>query len=83
MNELEKNLEYARGLILKVVQVWLDPDRMEEFNIITNIDAFRECNWCDYSTFEYYPELKDYAPEEKLELLKNKEIDYLVFRIDY
>lgn len=70
-------------IINKVIFSWQDPDDMEEINTITTIDPFRECNCCDYSNFEQYPQLKKFISDEELQALKNGDADYIAFRIDY
>lgn len=73
----------ARNLICKVIPVWLDPDLMEEVNLITGIFPFRETNWCNKDEFIVHKELNKYADEPVIELILQNEIDYIVFREDY
>lgn len=68
--------------IYKVIQCPKDPDTMEEINKITRLDAFRECNWCDFYTFDIFPELSKYITKEEWQLMATEQIDYIVFRLD-
>ena len=68
--------------IYKVIQCLKDPDTMEEINKITGLDAFRECNWCDYYVFDLKPELLGYITKEEWQLLLTGQADYIAFRLD-
>ena len=69
-------------MINKVITSFQDVDDMEEINRITGLNLFNTDNWCDLSEFEEHPELKMYVGDEEFNLLKNKEADYIAFRID-
>ena len=84
MEELEKNQEYSvRNLICRVIPVYLEPDLMEEVNLITNSYPYREDNWCNIDEFIEHNELNKYVDEPVVRLLMNQEIDYIVFRMDF
>lgn len=67
----------------KVVPVYLDPDQMEEVNIMTGLDAFRECNWCDLDAFIDHPDLTKYVGHEDYKRIRSGKIDFVAFRLDY
>lgn len=70
-------------IIDKVVTILLNADSMELVNDITGLDFDTTDNWIDLSTVKYYPKLKRFIDTDTLDLLKNKSIDYIVFRLDY
>ena len=68
----------------KVKQIFLDIELMEELNKITGLDAFETDNWCDFYTIEQLrsTKLTEQITQEIYNDLKNKTIDYIVFRLD-
>ena len=66
----------------KVVPVYLGIDELEEVNKLTGIYALRECNWCDLSVFEKYPELTKHIHHADYKGLRNGKIDFIAFRLD-
>lgn len=76
------NLNDARNLICKVIPVWLEPDLLEEVNLITGIYQFRESNWCNKDEFIEHEELLKYVDNQIVVLLMNDEIDYIAFRME-
>lgn len=67
----------------KVATQYVGCNEMEEVNMITGIDPQHEVNYVDLSEFETHRELMNYLTDSnKLFLLKNKQIDYIVFRLD-
>jgi hypothetical protein len=70
-------------MIDKVIMSLQKPDDMETINLITNLDFDSTDNWADLQTFEENPELKKFITDEEFNALKNKDADYIAFRIDY
>ena len=79
--------------INRVITVLLEPDDMEKVNVSTGIKPLTTENWCDYSTFVEVEEsiecgdntkinIKQFVSQEHLELLKNKLVDFIAFRLD-
>lgn len=66
----------------KISVVYLDGDKMEEVNMITGIDTLHEVNFVDKSEFEDKEELRRYVDKIVLNSIMNKDIDYVVFRLD-
>lgn len=66
----------------KINVVYLDGDKMEEVNMITGIDILHEVNFVDKSEFEDKEELRRYVDKVVLNSIMNKDIDYVVFRLD-
>lgn len=68
---------------VRITTVYLDPDAMEQVNLITGLGTFNEVNFVDYSVFEIHPELIEFVKnKDKITLLKNKTVDYILFRLD-
>lgn len=68
----------------KVKQIFLDIELMEELNKITGLDAFETDNWYDFYAIEQLrsTKLTEQITQEIYNDLKNKTIDYVVFRLD-
>ena len=70
-------------IVDRITTVYLDPDEMEAVNSITGLSPFNEVNFVDYSVFEIHPELIYFLENiQELFLLKSKQVDYIVFRLD-
>lgn len=70
-------------MIDKVIMSLQKPDSMEQINSITDLDFDATDNWVDLQTFEEKPELKKFIMDKEFNALKNKDADYIIFRIDY
>ena len=70
-------------MIDKVIMSLQKPDDMEKINSITFVDYDATDNWVDLATFEENPKLKKFISKEDFNALKNKDADYIAFRIDY
>lgn len=81
MNTLQVGKE--KRMIDKVITSLQKPYDMEEINRITGIDSFSTDNWVDYSVVKMFPDLEQYLTNEELEALKNRNADYIAFRLDY
>lgn len=71
-----------RVWIDRIAVVYLEPNKMEEVNLLSDIYPNHEVNFVDKSTFEYTPKLKDYIDDSVYKVLINGDIDYIVFRLD-
>ena len=69
-------------MINKVITSLQDAYKMEEINLITGLDLCKTDNWVDLSTFEENPELQQFISEDELTALRNKNADYIAFRLD-
>lgn len=65
-----------------IAVVYLEPNEMEEVNLLSDIFPDHEVNFVDLSTVECNPKIKDYIEDEVYEVLANGTIDYIVFRLD-
>lgn len=70
-------------MIDKVIMSLQKPDSMEQINSITDLHFDATDNWVDLQTFEEKTELKKFITDKEFNALKNKDADYIVFRIDY
>ena len=68
--------------INKVITSLQEPDNMEKINTITGLNVFDTDNWCDLSQFEETSKLKKYITDEEFKALKDRNADYIAFRID-
>ena len=88
-----KRYNLNKNDINRVIAVLLEADDMEKVNVSTGIKPLTTENWCDYSTFVDVEEsiecgdntkinIKQFVSQEHLELLKNKLVDFIAFRLD-
>ena len=70
-------------IINKVITSTQEPDNMERINTIIGLNIFDTDNRCDLSQFEQYPKLRKYITKEELKALKDKNADYILFRMNY
>ena len=66
----------------KVIMSLQDVDNMEKINDLTEVSFDTTDNWIDFSTIEDIPELKEFITDEEYNALKNKEADFIAFRLD-
>lgn len=66
----------------KITVVYLNADDMETVNLLTSRYPDHEVNFVDKSEFEDKVILRRYVDEVVLNSIMNKDIDYVVFRLD-
>lgn len=69
-------------LVDKIAYVYLEPNEMEEVNLITGIDPFHEVNFIDKSVLENTEVGKYIDSKAKILALIEGKIDYLCIRLD-